>query len=276
MSNINPSNRPGAIALYLLAGAGVTGLLMVVLVVYSGFRQPVRPALLDLVTVVSVVALFAGARGVVGVSRETKAWEADPARMGPVLARWTYARDEWEAYTEREYRVRRRGAWGFGAYTAVSGATAAVALATLAMSLGALATAWLAVIGWIAAAAAAVMFVAGVAVWRARVARLRRRNLALREPSAVIASRGVLVGGTRDYFCDRHTRTSAVHLVAAETPPVLEVTVVYPGGRVKQKYTTRVPVPRGREEEARGLVRVFEEGRWESGQAPRAEAAASA
>ena len=258
----NPSNRPGAIALYLLTGAGVTGLLMVVLI-YFGFHDPVSPGLLGLVTVFSVVALLAGLAGVVHVSRETKAWEADPARMGPVLARWTYARDEWEAYTERESRDRRRGAWGFGAYTGVSGGAVAVALGILALAVpGALAPAWTAVIPWVAAAVAAVMFVAGVVVWRGRVARLRRHNLAVREPSVVIASRGVLVGDTRDYFCDRHTRTSSVRLVGGVTPPVLEITVVYPGGRAKQRYTTRVAVPRGREAEARELAERFAAGRW--------------
>jgi hypothetical protein len=260
----NPSNRPAAIALYFLTGAGTAGLLTVIQVVYFGFRHPVNPALLDLVTVFSVLALLAGLGGIVGVSRETKAWEADPARMGPVLARWTYARDEWEAYTEREYHARRRGAWGFGAYTAASGGVAAVALGTLAMAvLGAQAMTWPAVIGWIAAAAAAVTFAGGVALWWGGAARTRRRNLALREPSVVIASRGVLVGDRRDYVSDRHTRTSSVRYVGGETPPVLEITVVYPGGRVKQRYTTRVAVPHGREDEARELAERFAAGRWE-------------
>ena len=139
----NPSNRPGAYALVLLTSGGVTGLLMVVLVVYFGFHHPVNPALLDLVTVFSVVALLAGLGGLVHVSRETKAWQADPARMGPVLARWTYARDEWEAYTERECDLRRRGAWGFGAYTGMSGCAVAVALWTLALAaFGAVAATW--------------------------------------------------------------------------------------------------------------------------------------
>jgi hypothetical protein len=268
----NPSNRPGAIALYLLTGAGVAGLVTVVQVVYLGSPHPVRPALLALVTVVSVVALFAGARGVVHVSREMKAWEADPARMGLVLARWMYARDEWEAYTEREYRVRSRGAWTFGTFTAVAGGVAAPGLGSLVMAVpGSSATAGLAGIGWIAAAAAAVMFVAGVATWRDRALRMRRHNRAVREPSAVIASKGVLMGGRRDYFCDRHTRTSSVRFVEVETPPVLEITVVYPGGRVKQRYTTRVPVPRGREAEARELAALFEAGRWSSPPQPLGE-----
>jgi hypothetical protein len=215
-----------------------------------------RPALVAAGAAAAAMFL-AGVAGTIRVNREMKAWIAGDhpwvredvaARMGPVLARWTYARDEWEAYTEREYAFRSREAWGFGVFAAVLGAA-------VTMGRGA---------PWeVAAGAAAALFVVGFAGWRGWALRMRRRNRAVREPSVVIASNAVLIDGKRDYLGDERTRTSDVRFVEAETPPVLEITVSYPG-RVMQNYTMRIPVPRGGEAEARELVARFRSGRWSS------------
>jgi hypothetical protein len=255
-----PSNRPIAYLWYLLAVVGMGGVILVAQILGLGAPRhfPSRSWLVAAGAVSALVCAI-GARGIIRINREMKDWVAGDhpwaredvaARMGPVLAHWAYARDEWEAWTEREYRSRSREARGFGVGAAVLGGAMAAARGASAP---------------LVAAAAAVMLVAGWASWRAWALRMRNRNRTVREPSITIAANAVLVDGKRDYLGDASCRTSSVRLLQGEAPPVLEITIAYPG-RVLRAFPVRVPVPRGREDEADALVRIFAAGRWNAPQ----------
>ena len=56
-------------------------------------------------------------------------------------------------------------------------------------------------------------------------------------------------------------RLSDVRYLPAEQPPVLQVTIAFPG-KLTSSWDMRIPVPRGREDEARTLAASFGAGRW--------------
>ena len=247
-----PGNRPGAHLGYFLTVVGLGGVVSTAQMAWLGGFTRLLP-----LTAVSALLLAWGLIRIVRVHREMKAWIAGDhpwaredvaARMGPVLAQWTYAPDEWEAYTEREYRHRSGEALGVGVFAALIGVLAVWLRGLPARGI---------------AAVAAAMFVVGYASWLGCARRMRRRNRRVRERTVTIGSNALLIDGKRDYLGDERCRTSSVRYLERETPPVLEITVAYPG-RVLQHYTVRVPVPRGREDEARALVGHFMDGRWNS------------
>ena len=258
-----PTNRPRDILCYVLAVFGFGGLIFVAQVLSLG-GSPFPPLQLAALAVASVAMLMVGGRGIARMSREMESWVAgdhpwireDVARnMGAVLARWTYGREEWDAWTAREYAHRSREAWGFGVVAGLIGVAIALGRGLPMLMV---------------AGAGAVMYAAGVLGWRGWAAKMRRRNQGVGQRSVTIAANAVLVDGRREFLCDANTRVTAVRYLEDERQPVLTITILYPG-RVLHEYTARIPVPRGREAEARELVDRFATGRWHG--APLAAAA---
>ncbi|HEU4556530.1 MAG TPA: hypothetical protein VFS20_01730 [Longimicrobium sp.] len=249
-----PSNRPSAILSCFLAVLGAGGLIFVAQVV-SLDGSPFPPLQLAALAVASAAMLLVGVRGIARMNREMEDWVSgdhpwvreDVARtMGPVLAQWTYDRDEWEAWTTREYADRSRHAWGFGVLAGlIAGAMAFGRGAPLPLVAG----------------AGVAMFAAGWLGWRGWAARMRRRNQGVGQRSITIAANAVLVDGKREFLCDATIRITAVRYLADQQPPVLTITVSNPSGMMKE-YTARFPVPRGREDEARELADRHASGRW--------------
>jgi|GEM_PF-1782774 len=168
---------------------------------------------------------------------------AETRRMtGPVLAHWRYGADEWAAYTRREATYRGREAFWVGLGVAVMGT------GVIGISEGD----W----GGGFAISAAVGAIIGVGRWM--VARsARASNLAAPGGEVIIAPNALLLNGRYEVLQDHHFTFGGVRYVETETPPILEFTVTWPtrGGRTNEQY--RVPVPAGREDEARALVDTF-------------------
>lgn len=255
-----PSNQPRDLLSCALAVFGMGGLIFVAQVAFIG-GSTFPPLPLVALAMASMAMLVAGTRGIARMNREmadrvegehAKVREEVARTMGPVLARWTYDRDEWEAWTAREDAQRSRGAWAIPVVAALIGGGAGLRRGVDAA---------------IGAAVLMAAFAAAMVAWSGSAAR-RRRNRSARGRTVTIATHAVLVDGGRDFWVDASTRVARVQYLA-EAQPVLAVTVRY-GGRAAYEHTVRLPVPRGRDGEARELAERFAEGRWHAARLPAA------
>lgn len=248
-----PSNQPRDLLSCALAVFGMGGLIFVAQVAFLG-GSPLDPLPLIALAMVSVAMLVAGARGIARMNREmedrvegehSRVREEVARTMGPVVARWTYDPDEWEAWTAREDAHLSRGAWAIPVVAALIGGGAGLLRGTDAA---------------IGAAVLMGVFAAAMMGWRGWAVRRRPRNHSVGGRTVTIATHAVLVDGGRDFWVDASTRVARVQYLA-EAEPVLAITVRY-GGRAAYEHTVRLPVPRGRDGEARELANRFAEGRW--------------
>lgn len=168
---------------------------------------------------------------------------ATPAPDATVLARWNYTPDEWGKYTAAELHFRKGEALWVAAGVMLLG------MVVLPVRRGAT----LAVAFAVSAAIGALFGVLRYVVARAAHA----ANSAVPTGEVVISPRAVLLNGRYHVLQDDRFHFGGVRLLDEETPPVLEFTVWWrtrSGVADEQVY---VPVPRGREEEARALAASF-------------------
>jgi hypothetical protein len=168
---------------------------------------------------------------------------AEAGRLpGPVLAHWRYDPAEWSAYTEREAAYRTREAIWVGV------GMAALGTVILGWSEG----------DWGMGFAVSASIAALVAALRWGMARsARASNLSVPGGEVIIAPNAILLNGRYEVLQDHNFRFGGVRYLETERPPILEFTVTWAtrGGRTNEQY--RVPVPAGREDEARALVDTF-------------------
>jgi len=162
----------------------------------------------------------------------------DPAR---VLAHWTFGADEWQACAVSELRFRTLEALRMGVLTTVVGA----------LVIGVLERDWK--MGLIVAGVVG----AFIALWRWAMAfAAYRRNRAAPAGDVIIGPGAVLVNRRYDTIHDGNVRFRGARVVASgPATTVLEIQIWVPG---KYRHTAeeyRLPVPRGREEEARAVAR---------------------
>lgn len=160
----------------------------------------------------------------------------------PVLARWTYADDEWRKYTAAEWKRQ--------------------VLVALFVGVG------LTVVGWTVFRGEVEELGFGFLIWYAllitggliAVAAVAHRANRSAPGEAIITPTAVMLNGKYHVLSDGRLSFGGVRLTELGTVPVLEFTVSAPtrGGRVPEQV--RVPVPRGREAEACQIVAVFERG----------------
>jgi len=165
--------------------------------------------------------------------------EGSTGLPAPVLVHWTYAPDEWRAYAEHEMAFRTREAVGMAAATVLFGT----------LAIGVLDGEWLLGLGLSGAIGAAI----GLGRWL--VARSARRfHLSAATGDVIIAPNAMLVNGRYQVLQDERIRFGSSRLLESERPAVLEITVMVPGRyrRIPEEY--RIPVPRGKEDEARALM----------------------
>jgi hypothetical protein len=95
-----------------------------------------------------------------------------------------------------------------------------------------------------------------------------RGNLAAPRGDVIIAPDAILMNGRYHVLQDENFTFGGVRYLEDERPPILEFTVTWAtrSGRTNEQY--RVPVPRGREDEARALAAAFEHG-WQLAHAPK-------
>ncbi len=256
-------NRPYAtarISLYLALVGGTCPLALFVVSPHVGYKGMVAggvvASILLLVTLVSALEGLA-------LARRLKRFE-----QGDYLAHWTCAADEWRAFADGEWQRRIRetdqapmdGIIGFGILGLIGGATAGHVF-----SGGNLAAA---VLG---ALAGSMLFALPGALFGCLLGAVGRlvgwhtfRGMCRCEGEIYIGADAAYCGGTLVNWSMNHTQLGRVEFVAG-SPAVLEFTVIASRGG---SFRRRVPVPRGREDEAREVaVRL-------SGRSGTAEAAA--
>ncbi len=170
---------------------------------------------------------------------------AAPAALpdAEVLAHWRYGEDEWSEYTRRELHFRK-------------GEALRVGLAVLLF--GMLLLAYQEDASY--AAAIGVSAFVGGAIYlgrRLQAGAAHAANTATRGGEVIISPRAVMVNGRYHVLQDDRFHFAGVRLLDEENPPVLEFSVTWgtrSGPADEQVY---VPVPRGREEEARALAASF-------------------
>ncbi|MEW5928187.1 MAG: hypothetical protein AB1941_11935 [Gemmatimonadota bacterium] len=160
-----------------------------------------------------------------------------------VLAHWTYAPDEWSEYSRRELSFRRGEAKWFAAGVVGLGALLLVfdRDADYAVALG--------VAGFL-----------GAVFWLGKTLQARAAhaaNTATRGGEVIISPRAVMLNGRYHVLQDDRFRFAGVRLLDEEDPPVLEFSVAWQTRSGQVDEQVYVPVPRGREEEARALAASF-------------------
>jgi hypothetical protein len=160
-----------------------------------------------------------------------------------VLAHWTYAPDEWSEYSRRELSFRRGEAKWFAAWVVGLGAL------LLVFDRDADHTVALGVAGFL-----------GAVFWLGKTLQARAAhaaNAATRGGEVIISPRAVLLNGRYHVLQDDRFHFAGVHLLDEDDPPVLEFTVAWSTRSGRADEQVYVPVPRGREEEARALAASF-------------------
>jgi hypothetical protein len=168
----------------------------------------------------------------------------------PVLAHWTYEAGEWSAYTEGESKRKT---------------TEAIVLGVMVFAVG-----WL-IRGegeegeamMMGAAMLGIMFVAGGLLMA------RSSNQANRSGpgEAIISPSAILLNGQYHVLRNETYRFEGVRYDPQSHPHVLEFKVAWDTRRGPSGEHVRIPVPTGREAEAREVVAAFERG-WAVEQSP--------
>jgi hypothetical protein len=169
---------------------------------------------------------------------------ADPyAPLPPdVLAHWTYPPGEWRGYATGEVRHRTDEAFYIGVGVVL---------------LGTLVVRWQIGAGW--AEAFGVSLVIGILIGGGRWGLARwahGQNLATPGGDVVITPTAVLMNGRYMVLRDHHFRFVGAR-VLDERPPILALSIEWPtrSGTVSETY--RIPVPAGREAEARAVAEAL-------------------
>ena len=186
---------------------------------------------------IAAAAMAAAARG----------HSADPAAPlpAPVIAHWTYEPAEWSAYAERE--VAHRGGEAFWLFVGV------MLLGTVVLWQGS--GDW----GTSFAVSLALGAMIGGGKWLyARSA--HQQNVATPRVEVVITPTAVLINGRYEVLQDHHFRFRGARVLEDERPPVLELSVEWPTRSGPTGDTVRIPIPAGREAEAREIARELVEG----------------
>jgi hypothetical protein len=153
-------------------------------------------------------------------------------------AHWTYDGEEWAAYTRRERNFRLLQGIGL----------ALLFLAVGALLIGTGAGAIGVVIG-IGALILAKYWVRAFMAWRS--------NRAAAIPEVVINASSILFNGRYQVLQDHQYSFGGARYLEREKPPILELAVKWKTSRGVTDERYRIPVPRDRELEARGLVSRF-------------------
>jgi len=158
----------------------------------------------------------------------------------PVLAHWTYTPEEWGAYTRREIKYRNREAfWIFVGF---------VMLASVMLV-------WQESADWGTSFAVALVVGALMGGGKWLIARTaHERNVATPRGEVVISPTALLMNGTYQVIQDHHFRFRSARVIEDERPQILEIGIEWPtrSGTATEEY--RIPIPAGREEEARAIA----------------------
>jgi hypothetical protein len=190
---------------------------------------------------------------IVGALYLKRASQFDKIQSGSaVLARWTYDPGTWARYTEEEHGRDRKARWQLFAFISV-----------IALVVGIGFSIFLAVTGedmpWFGLLVALGIIVL-VAITAASTAFAEyARNKSRRQGEVIISDEGVVFNGILHTW---HSPGAALESVTWEDghPPVIIFAYSGPSGTARGTWYARIPVPSGREVEARGIIEHFKGG----------------
>lgn len=157
----------------------------------------------------------------------------------PVLAHWSYAPDEWAAFTQRE--AAHRGGEAFWLFVGV------VLLGTMVV--------WQEARSWPLAFAVSAGLGAVIGGGKWLMARSARdRNVAVPRGEVVISPTAILMNGTYQVIQDHHFRFRSAQVLEEVEPKLLVIGIEWPtrSGVVTEEY--RIPIPAGRDVEAHAVA----------------------
>jgi hypothetical protein len=164
----------------------------------------------------------------------------------PVLAHWTYEPGEWSAYASREVAHRSSEAfWIFVGF----------------VMLGTVMLAWQTSGDWTASFGLSLLLGAIIGGGKWLIARSQHQgNVATPCGEVVITPTAVLMNGRYGVLQDHHFRFLGARILEDERPQILLLTIDWPtrSGRVSDTY--RIPIPAGREDEARVVAQELTAG----------------
>lgn len=164
---------------------------------------------------------------------------ASTGLAGPVLAHWTYTAEEWTRFTSRELGYRTTEALMMGAATFVLG-TIIIGLLEWDLRIAMIISG--AVGGFIA-----------LGRWLVALAAFRRRR-AVPTGDVIIGTHAILVNRRYDVIHDQRVRFGGARVLHGERPAILEVKIMVPGKYRRHPEEYRIPIPGGREDEAREVA----------------------
>jgi hypothetical protein len=172
-----------------------------------------------------------------------RARSADPAAPlpAPVVAHWTYAAGDWSAYASRE--ADHRGGEALGLFLGM-------------VLVGTPMLAWVKDVGW--GIAFAVSLVVGAMMGGGKLLMAlteHRRNVATPGSEVVITPTAVLMNGRYHVLQDHQFRFRGARILEGERPQILELSIEMSSGSGPVPETYRIPIPAGREHEARAVAR---------------------
>jgi hypothetical protein len=184
---------------------------------------------------------------VASMAAAARARSADPAAPlpAPVMAHWTYEPGEWSTFATRE--VAHRGGEAFWMFVGV-------------VVIGTLMLAW-DTGDWLTSFGLALLLGAIIGGGKWLIARsAHTQNVATSRGEVVITPTAVLMNGRYEVLHDHHFRFLGAHILEDEQPRILALSVDWPtrSGRVSETY--RIPIPAGREDEARKVAQELVEG----------------
>jgi hypothetical protein len=160
---------------------------------------------------------------------------------GTVLARWTYTADEWRAYTRAEWKRRVLEAAVVGVLLLLVGYCSGRGGGDEGMAM-------------MTAATVVAVAIMGGMLGRAHLA--RQANQAA-PGEAVITPSAILLNGKYHVLRNETYRFQGVRYDTEAKPPLLEFSISWGTRHGKTGEKIRVPVPAGRESEAREVVAVL-------------------
>ncbi|HEX8906487.1 MAG TPA: hypothetical protein VF771_16675 [Longimicrobiaceae bacterium] len=204
------------------------------------------------------VLAYGAARGIAGWAKAVEVEETTTREMvataqaratgaavdtGPVLAHWTYPPEEWRAYVAAEVRFRVRQALLLGA-----GAVAVMAV-------------FLALFRepWSVKLPIALGLGVFVAIWRLVMAMsAHHRNIAVARGEVIVGPTAMLVNGRHETIEDGQIRFAGARVLQRARPAVLEIAIRVPGKYRSTDEEYRIPIPAGKEDEARAVAEALE------------------
>jgi hypothetical protein len=226
---------------YIWFGVGFAGLLLILLPMplgMDGFDGGFALAVLG------ILVITAGITGGVIYLRLAKAAGGIMAGEN-MLADWKYTLDEWQVYTEEEHRRDLKGKWGLWGFIGAIAVVVGIIFALVTPDAGIIT--FFTIVGLMALLAIVVAITTTVDYQRnkKRVGEVR------------IASDGLYINGVFHYWKAIGTRLEGVVYHEADRP-YIEFSYSAPSRQGRDYHAARVPVPTGKEDEAKKVVAYFE------------------